>query len=208
PSLPVAGPGSMKGIQGLSARDRRVLFWGVVVIALILLTGRGVPRLRVWASARSAEVDALALQVQRARASVDGGSSNQRIAQQATLKLARYDSAMLGGRVPTTAGAQLAEVLAESAEATETQLGAVQLSSDSTRMRLGHVTARVEVTGDLEAIALFLDALEEGPELLAVRELDLAPDGSVSAPTQPERLKAQILVEGVYRAADTKRGSP
>jgi hypothetical protein len=199
---------SAKSGVRLSTRERRALAFGVGLILLLLIVGRGMPRLHAWVRGRTDTADALALKLNRARASVNDERRNQLLAHDASLRLARYDSAMLSGHLPTLASARLAALLSECAEATETQLGAVQLSSDSTRAQLGHVTARVEVTGDLEAIALFLDALEEGPELLAVRQLDLAPDGSVSAPAQPERLRAQILVEGVYRSAEATRATP
>lgn len=197
------------GLEGrLSTRDQRALACGAVLMLLLVLLGRGVPRVREWVRAQKNAADALAFQVNRARTSVTEASRSQLLAHDGSLRLARYDSAMLAGRDPTIAGARLTELLAECASVAETQLGAVQLSSDSTHALLGHITARIEVTGDLESIAIFLDALEEGPELLAVRELDLAPDGSVAAPALPERLRAQILVEGIYRAADSTRRTP
>ena len=192
----------------LSSRDRKVLVLGAVIVVTLLLVGRGLPRLRDWARRETEAAAAMSLQVQRLRASLDGRRRNEALTHEVALRLARYDSSALAGRAPTTASARLAELLAECADAAETQLGAVQLSVDSTTSLLGHVSARVEVTGDLEAIAIFLDALEEGPELLAVRELDVASDGSVLPPTQPERLRAQILVEGVYLSGDSLRSAP
>lgn len=192
----------------LSSRDRKVLMFGVSVVVMLLIVGRGLPRLRSWARRESESAVALSLQVQRLRASLDGKQRNAALTHDVTLRLVRYDSSALTGHVPTTASARLAELLAECADAAKTQLGPIQLSVDSSTSLLGHVSARVEVSGDLEAIAIFLEALEEGPELLAVRELDVASDGSVSAPTQPERLRAQILVEGVYLSADSLRSAP
>jgi hypothetical protein len=119
-----------------------------------------------------------------------------------------YDSALVAEGAPSVASARLAEVLGDAASASEAQLGAVQLSADTAVARgaLMKTRVRATVSGDLMSIALFLETIEAGPPLLAVRELTVTqPQLGVTA-GQAERLQAEVVVEGLFRGAAPTRG--
>ncbi|MFL5605606.1 MAG: GspMb/PilO family protein, partial [Gemmatimonadaceae bacterium] len=118
----------------------------------------------------------------------------------ARIRLAAYDTATLTASSPATAGAALAEIVSDAASDAEITLGSVQLRGDSiSRTALTRVGARASVSGELNGIALFLETLEGVPELLAIRELSITQSGQAGAPGQRETLRADLLVEGVWR---------
>jgi hypothetical protein len=184
----------------LSTQDRRMLAIGVVAMAVLVGGGRGVPVLLRWTRDRRASAASVVEATARAEASVRHSRETQALLGVARTRLAAYDSATLTGSSPATAGAALAEIVSDAASDAEITLGSVQLRGDSiSRTALTRVAARASVSGDLNGIALFLETLEGVPELLAIRELSITQSGQAGVPGQPETLRAELLVEGVWR---------
>jgi hypothetical protein len=184
----------------LSTQDRRMLAIGVVAMAVLVGGGRGVPVLLRWTRDRRASAASVVEATARAEASVRQSRETQALLGVARTRLAAYDSATLTGSSPATAGAALAEIVSDAASDAEITLGSVQLRGDSiSRTALTRVAARASVSGDLNGIALFLETLEGVPELLAIRELSITQSGQAGVPGQPETLRAELLVEGVWR---------
>jgi cell division septum initiation protein DivIVA len=121
-------------------------------------------------------------------------------------RLTSYDSAFVEGTTASAASASLAELVADAATDAEAQLGPMQLMADTVvgTARVGRVSTRVHVSGDLMSIALFVQMLEEGPQLTAVREMSISPAQPALSRGQPERLQAELLVEGVFLAPGGK----
>ena len=191
----------MSGLA-LSARDRRALTLGGATLALLLALGRGLPVLLRWRADAAASAAELSAEAARAGRSVRAlGAARDSLAAR-RLRLAALDSAFLEGATPAAAGAHLAELVAESAAAVDATLGVVQVRPDTAApgpfTRIG---VRAGVSGSLESIALFLATLEEGPALLAVRELSIAQPEPGIAPARQETLRAEVLVEGLARNA-------
>jgi hypothetical protein len=109
------------------------------------------------------------------------------------------DSTILSGDTPVLAGASLAELMSDLADATKAQVGNVQVRTDSsTRGIFVPVQVQASVTGDLSAVMRFLSKLEAGPKLLAVRELRISVQGDPSAAQGGrELLRADVVVEGL-----------
>jgi hypothetical protein len=190
----------------LSPRDRFALAFGAGVMLLLVALGRGMPALLGWTRDHRARATAAAAELARAEHSVRNLARTRRVLSQAESRLAAYDSALLAGHTPASAGAALAALLSEAASVSEAALGAVQLSADTAaRSVLARASARASVSGDLESVALFLETLEEGPQLTAVRELSITPSQPFVAPGQREMLRLEITVEGLFRAATQER---
>jgi hypothetical protein len=176
-----------------------VFVGGALAVAALLGLGRGLPALLAHQKDRLASATNASQQARRAQASVAAQSVNERALGIVRGRLATYDSALLAGADPTAASARLSTLITDAAESTDTQVGGVQLQADSAATTmLGHVRARTTVTGDLESIALFMEALEAGPELLAIRELNITQASQLAVPRQRESLRAEILVEGLF----------
>ena len=184
----------------LSPHDRRIAVRGVVAIAILVLVGRVIPGLRDWASERVGAVGQLQLESLRTEQSARDTLATRHLLVRSRARLADYDSAALDAASYTRASAMLATVVRDAADAAEAQLGVVQLRADSSATgRLSHVFVRATVTGNLESLALFLESLEGGPELLAVRELSITQPEPGIPSERPESLRGEVLVEAVFR---------
>jgi hypothetical protein len=191
----------------LSSRDARVLMLGTLVVTAIVVLSRGVPALRGRAERYREGAARAAAQAGRVEWSLRNADGTRRALERTRSQLAAYDSAIVEDETPSAASARLAELVSDAAEVAEARLGAVQLGADTIAARgtLARVTARASVTGDLMAIAQMLQALEEGPRLLAVRELGIVPMQTGAVRGQPEVLQAELLVEGLYRPSRGKQ---
>jgi len=190
----------------LSAHDRRTLLRGVAAIAMLVLLGRIVPGTRDWASSRREDAERLHLESRRAEQSALDAPRTQILLQRARARLVGYDSATLDAGSATRASAMLAALVRDASDAAEARVGALQLRTDSVSSGLlARVSVRASVSGDLESLALFIEGLEAGPELLAIRELSIVqPEPGLLSP-RAETLRGEVLVEGVFRApADAK----
>lgn len=196
----------MTGIA-MSPRDRRVLVLGGAVVLVILAAGRGVPALLAHAEERQRSAEVATQRAAGTEWTVRNADGMRRALGQVRMQLASYDSALVEGATPDAASARLAELVSDAAAETDTQLGSIRLSADTTGGpgALARVTARASVSGELMSVALMLQWLEEGPQLLAVRELSMAqtPSGVVRA--QAEVLQVELVVEGLYRRASLER---
>lgn len=189
----------------LSSRDRSVLLIGGMIVVSFLVIGRGLP----WLHARIQERRQAALvatqQATQTEWQVRNAAPTRRALNQVRRELAAYDSALVNGVTPSAASASLAALVSEAASIGDAQIGSIQLAADTVPSRdvLSHVTARLSASGDLMSIALMLQGLEQGPQLLAVRELNMVRSPSGSTRGQPESLQVELLVEGLYRHQTT-----
>lgn len=190
----------------ISARDRRMLVRGVAAIAALVALGRVIPGIHGWASERRAAAESLRLESARVERSARDALLTRGLLHRARERLIAYDSATLDAGSHTRASAMLAALVRDAADASEAQLGPLQLHSDtSANSLLSRVSVRASVTGDLESFALFVEGLEAGPELLAIREFNIVqPDPGLS-PDRPETLRGEVLVEAVFRTPTAER---
>jgi hypothetical protein len=185
----------------ISSHDKRVLIIGGVLVTTIVGGSHVVARLTEWSSSARASAASLVADFTRQDASIRALSLTRDSLVARRVRLANIDSTTLNGDTPALAGASLAELMSDLADATKAQIGNVQVRTDSsTRSIFVPVQVQVSVTGDLLAIMRFLSKLESGPKLIAVREVGLSVQGDQSAlQGKPEALRADVIVEGLAR---------
>lgn len=196
----------MSGLS-LSPRDRRVLLTGIAVIAVLLLVSKGIPAWVRWerearasAAEMSAEAARAGAQIRAFPAAVDSLEARRE-------RLEALAPALLDGESPAAAGATLASILSGAAAQASVRLGAVQVRPDSAGSRtFVRVSVRGDATGDMGGITRMLRALEEGPELLAVRELSITQPEPGAPPDRPEALRVEFAVEGLAIAPTAAAG--
>ena len=190
----------MRG-SSISSRDRRVLLLGGTIVIALLVVGRGLPWLHAHIQERRQAALAATQLATQAEWQVRTAEPTRRALKQVHSELAAYDSALVDGVTPSAASASLAALVSEAASIGDAQIGSIQLAADTLASRdvLSHVTARVSASGDLMSLALMLQGLEQGPQLLAVRELNMVRSPSGSARGQTESLQVELLVEGLFR---------
>ena len=183
----------------ISGRDRRVLSFGLAVIGLLLLVGRGIPAWRRWDADARASAAELAVEEERAAAAARALPALRDSAAARRERLVALAPAVLDGESAASAGAALASLVSGAAAKAGVQIGAVQLSRPDSAARtvFTRVRVRTDATGDLPGLLRFLQALEGGPALLAVREWSVSQPNAGGPATLPETLRLELTVEGL-----------
>jgi hypothetical protein len=191
-------------------RDRRALLIGMATIAAILGASRGVPAVTRWRQDHLGSNAQVIREAENARALVQALPVLRDSLVARRVRLAALDSAVLDGDSPDDAGAYLAELVSDAAQDSESQLGSVQIERADTMAAaskaLARVRLRASVTGDLERIALFLSIIEEGPPLVAMRELSIVQPEPTLPVTRLESLRAELVLEALARPQSRPRG--
>lgn len=186
----------------LSPRDRRVLVVGGVLVAAMLLFGRGLPAYVSWRRAAMEE----------ARLSVDDAAEAERAIRRLKPVLDSLDArrarfvdlapAVLEGRTPAAAAGSLASLVGGAAAKAGVRVSSVQPRPDSAGPgTFTRVSVRVDAAGDVYGLGAFLAALEGGPELLSVREIAVTQSDPAATPDRVEELRIELTVDGLALTA-------
>ena len=198
-------------LSSRNARTTRTLITGLSVIALILLAGKGIPAWYRWqrdAVTTEAEVHA---KLERARATLrDTAAVRDSLAARAA-RLSALTPAVLTNAPAAAAGGMLASMLSDAAADAGMRVASVQVRPDTVK-RNGYmkVGVRGDLVGDVIGLQKLLTALEGGLTLLSVRELSIVQPEILSAPTRPEALRVQLVVEALIstRSAPARAAAP
>ena len=183
----------------ISGRDRRVLTGGAAAIALLLLVGRGIPAWSRWDADARASAAELGAEAAKAEAAVGSLPAIRDSAAARGERLVALAPAIVPGESAASAGASLASLVSGAAASAGVQIGAVQLSRPDSAARtvFTRVRVRTDATGDLPSLLRFMQALEGGPTLLAVREWSISQPNAGGAADRPEQLRLELSVEGL-----------
>jgi hypothetical protein len=181
-----------------SRRDRRILVFGFMTVMPLLVIARGFPAWRRWdlasresAAARLQQAAHARTIIGRARVTHDSLAARQ----QRFMTLAPL---LLRGDTPAMAAAALVSLISTTAMGSSVRLGPVQVRPDtSTRGVFSRVAVHAEITGDVRGVSAFLSTLEQGPTLLAVRELTISQMEPGGAPERAEALHVQLVAEAL-----------
>lgn len=181
----------------VSARDRRALSAGFALVATVVVVGRGYPAWTVWAATTRATAAAA---VQRAALATHasrslGAMRDSAVARNARLN--RLQPALFAAPSSTDAGAALARAISDVANANDVHLLALSIRPDPAwHSRAAQVAVRLTVDADLEGLVGLIRDLEGADVLFAIRELLIEHEEGEGA-AQPERLRAELLIEGL-----------
>jgi len=178
-------------------RERRVLVFGAVVTASILVVGRGVPVWRSWTTDTRASARELRQEVVRARADVAGAkvSVATLAARQATLE--SVAPAFLEGSSPNAASANLATSLSRMAEGAGVRVVSISARVDSSQRASVRAVASLTAVGDVRGLTRLLVATERGPLLLSITGLSVAQADVAAGDDRQEALRIEMTVEGL-----------
>jgi len=182
----------------LSRRDRRVLLLGVAIVMTLLLGARGIPAWLGWQREARAGAAELHAEAARALASVRGAASTHDSLIAREVRYLALVPGLLEGDSPASAAAALSSLLSGAAETEGVRVGSLQLRRDSTsRGAFTRVAVQASLIGDIRSLTSMLTALEQGPELLAIRELSVTQPDVSAGDDRPEMLRVELLVEGL-----------
>jgi hypothetical protein len=182
----------------LSARDRRTLIVGAVSVSLVFGLGRGLPAWLRWRHDVHASSLELTRELHRARASLTQRKLLQDSLSPRRKRFIALAPMLLRGHTTAMGGASLAALISTASTASSTRLGPVRVEPDTAaRGVFTRVRVRAELTGDVRGVAAFLQEIERGVPLLAVRELQISQLEPAAAPDRAEALRAAMTVEGL-----------
>lgn len=188
-------------ISRISGRDRRALAAGALVIALLVLLGRGLPAWRRWDADVRASAAEMAAEAARAEQAVRLLPTALDSLAARRARLVAVGRGALGGSSTAASAAALASLVSGAAARAGVQVGSVQVRPDTASAgTFMPIAVRADGTGDLPAITRMLVLLEGAPELLAVRELSITQPSPGGPAEQPEALRIEISVEGLALA--------
>lgn len=200
----------------ISPRERRTLVVGAATVTALLGLGKGVPAWRRWDGLTRAAARETMAEAARARASVERLGVVRESLDARSARYRALTSRFVAGETPATAAGALASVITEWAARSGLTLGAVSVRVDSAagappRSSRGPSLARISVSGDavgdLAGVTTFLGDLEQGPLLLAVRELALTQPDPAAPGDRPEMLRVEFVIEGLTLAGATAAGA-
>lgn len=181
-----------------SARNRRVLAFGVVSILLILGLGRGLPAWRDWRAETRASAMELTGEVVRARRSVSRRGLVRDSLNARRDRFIALAPLLLRGKTSAMGGASLASLIATAATSANVRLGPVQVQPDTAaRTVFSRVRVRADVTGDVRGVGTFISSIERGQTLLAIREISISQLEPAAAQERAEALRVNLTVEGL-----------
>jgi hypothetical protein len=195
----------------MSARDRRALSLGALVIAATIAGARGVPALREWSATSVASAREVVGEAERARRGLLGADALADTMRARSERLVALAPALLDGKSAATAGATLASLVSGAAAASDAKLGSVQVRADTAvrdssaaaRRAFTRVAVRASLTADVRGLSRFLLALERGLTLLSIDELSVTQPEPGADGMRPEMLQVEIVVAGL--ALTTRR---
>lgn len=156
----------------LSARDRRAIRWGALVLAPGLLWVYAVSPFLEAVEERRSRLEARTTQLEAERDLLAARDRYPERVRQAAARLQRAAPALLDSRSRGVATAELTQFVEDRAAAARVRLVATEpRATRRVDRRLLAVPMTVEGESDLEGVLTFLDALEHGPKLLSVEDL-------------------------------------
>lgn len=207
----------------LSARDRRALTWGAVVVVGALGLGRGWPAYTRWSSAlrTTAQAEAGDAFLAQRDAVHRRTLRNSVVARDARVR--GYERRLVHASSATAAAAELGSIVRDVADDAGVTVGPVAVevdSSDTSAAPYLTVRASAEVTGLFGAVTDMLGDLEIGPYALRVREFAADPvapatvwappgaagpvAGTAATGDAATTLHVRLVVEGLAQAAQRR----
>ena len=192
-----------------SLNVRRTLALGACALAAILLFTRGLPASRAWNQERYSIALELRHQLEKSKGGVLHLDDTRRIASTLRAFLSSTEAWLLRGTSDGLRNAALASILSAAADEAGVELTSVQPRPDVPRPgTLLLISARANLSGDVESVMYFLAALEMGTRNLRVRELTLSQPDITIASSRLETLRAEIVVEALADSTGSTQDKP
>jgi hypothetical protein len=192
-------------LRRLRPRDRRALLLGLAVLLPAAAYRVGVAPFLQY---RSGLVEALAAErdlYARERSALSAASSNPDPEGSIRAVLQEAEPWILGGSSSLAATGTLSRLVTDAGRTSGILIHDVHTQNpadDAGPMKSAAISVRA--TGDLEGIARFLHAIENGGPLLKVVELSLRPAGLNDGDLERgQLLSASIVIEGLWITPDT-----
>jgi len=178
----------------LRPRDRRALTVGAVMLVAAWLGTRAIPSAVRAASELRHRTTERVEELARAREALASEPWARESLVVRAQRLVAWAPRLLAGVSSGDARVELASFAGGMAALRHVRIARQDALPDSAAGLFTEVALRLQAEGDVEGIAAWLASLEEGPKLIAVREVTLTAPEPASPATQAERLAADVVI--------------
>ncbi len=191
-------------------RERRLIVAGGVILALALIRFLVIsPFLNYRANLRDdIEANRALLENASAYLARSTDTAKQRQALQARMKQLRAQ--LVPGDTPTLAAAALQDMLRNLANERGIEIQSTQVMRDDTVGDFKRIAVRITVTGEIRALAEFLNGIEHGPIRVTLPFLEISRRGAAlrgkGARTLAVTLEVSAFIQGATTAAEDGGG--
>jgi len=183
----------------MTARDRRALLFGGVVVAAAVLSLRVLPSLIRHASGAYAQLHERAALLARTREEMASLPTLRDSAATLSQALVRLAPQLLSGSTAAEAGSDLSGRMNLAAARAPARVERLDPVSDSAgNGRLGRVRIRAAVETDVRGLVALIRAIDSGDEVLRLEELHVEAPDPAAVNRGPEILKVEVTVSGWY----------
>jgi type II secretion system (T2SS) protein M len=159
---------------------------------------RGIPSIREWRNQARADAVANLAELTKAREIVRTESLARDSAIARGKRIIALARLVLSGDTRASAGASLAGIISEAATSSSVELGALELQPDSlSKSTFTRIAVRGSANGDIQGLTHMLERIEEGPELLAIKELSITQSDVSAGADHMEALHMELVVHGL-----------
>ena len=185
-------------LTAMRGRDRRALMVGGSALVVLVLVFRGVPAWVGWRGAVRNDAAEIMIRAERTSALVNTFPRALEALEARRAQVAAMGPILLTDETATGAGSNLTALIGGLAQESSVRVDAVELHVDSSKAHaLPVITVDLQATTDIGGLSAFLQGLERGPTLLAVRRLAVHPQNADAPADQVEMLSVQLAVEGL-----------
>lgn len=190
----------MSGVSALMARisprERRTILLGASIALGAWLALKGVPAAARHVAGLRERSTAASLSLEQARRIIETAPAARESLTVRARELVSLAPRLLAGGTSAEASAELAALVGGIAAVRRVRIIQQDARPDSSASVFTRVTLRLSAEGDVAGIAGMVADLEEGVKLLRVRSIAISAPEPASPATQPERLRADLVVEG------------
>lgn len=188
---------SIKNIFGrLRARERRVIVSAGALLLSAWLVLRAVPWARHRASMLHARTELATGALSRARSTLGSAPAVRDSLAARSIRLVALAPRLLAAASTAEASAVLSALVGGAAALNRVRIIQQDARADSSASLFTRIAVRLDAEGDMAGVAGWLANLEEGEQLIRVRSLTISAPEPAAPPTQAERLRVVLVVEG------------
>jgi len=194
-------------LPAMSNRDRRALAAGATCMVLVVVLGRLVPAERSWAARAEIRAAMLSRELSEARMVIGNEKATRDSVVARARVLQRRERDLLHVEGKSNGEAALAAIVSTAAASADIKIDALALDADAGNDgSLQSVAVTGGATGDIQALAAFLTAIERASAHVAVRALSITQSDAASPDTRSENLRLEFTVQAQVISAS--RASP
>jgi Tfp pilus assembly protein PilO len=184
--------------RSLSRRERRTITICVSIAAALLLPARVIPAWQTAYYTRSATLQELQAELVRAEHLVANAPAIRDSLISRHERFLALAPRIVSASNASVAAANLAALLSGAAQGSMLRVTSMQARADSMAgSPFIRITVSTDLTGDIRGVASFLRLLEEGPTMVAVRQISITPVDPASPSDRPEVITMQLVAEGI-----------